>query len=319
MIAGKNILVAGGTGLVGANLTKRLKELGANVRATYFSKNPGLFPELFVKADFTELSECVEVSKGMDTVFICAAQTFGAKIMNENPTALILPNLRINSGLLEACRLNRVEKVVFISSSTVYQEAFYPIREDELDLNKPTYELYQGVGWMKRYIEQLCRFYAKRYGMKIGIVRPTNIYGPYDKFDAQSAHVLPALINRALMKESPYVVWGDGYTVRDFIYVDDFIDDLLNVLDRYCVCDPLNVSSGGTLTIREAVGVILKVCGHKVDPQYDPSKPNAIPYRALNTTKFNSIFGTKSRTSFTDGISKTVAWFRESQAVGSKN
>ncbi|MDP2599829.1 MAG: NAD-dependent epimerase/dehydratase family protein [Deltaproteobacteria bacterium] len=309
-LQGKKVLVAGGTGLVGANLALRLKDLGANVRATYFSRKPSFLPENFKKFDFTELDQCLEATKDMQYVFICAAQTFGAKIMKENPTALVLPNLRINSGLLEACRLNKVEKVVFISSSTVYQEAFFPIREDELDLNIPTYDLYLGVGGMKRYIEQLCRFYFKTYGMKIGIVRPTNIYGPYDKFDDDKSHVLPALIKRALKKENPYVVWGDGYTVRDFIYVDDFVDALMNVLQRYCVCDPINFSSGTSITIREAVGVILEACGHPVGPRYDERKPIAIPYRMLNTTKYNSIFGAKKQTSFAEGIQKTVAWYR---------
>lgn len=307
---GKNILVAGGTGLIGANLTQHLQEVGASVQATYFSRKPSFLPELYERFDFTEFEDCLKATKDMEYVFICAAQTFGAKIMKENPTTLVLPNLRINSGLLEACRLNKVEKVVFISSSTVYQEAFYPIREEELDLNKPTYDLYLGVGWMKRYIEQLCKFYHKVYGMKIGIVRPTNIYGPYDKFDDDKSHVLPALIKRAMKKEDPYVVWGDGYTVRDFIYVDDFVSDLLDVLERYCVCDPLNVSSGTSIRVREAVQIILEACGHAVLAEYDETKPNAIPYRMLNTTKFSSIFGEKKKTSFQDGIEKTVAWYR---------
>lgn len=306
----KNILVAGGTGLIGAGLVSRLKSEGAFVRATCFSGKPSFFPEAFQRFDFTELDQCVEATREMQYVFICAAQTFGAKMMKEQPTALVLPNLRINSGLLEACRLNKVEKIVFISSSTVYQEAFYPIREEELDLNRPTYELYLGVGGMKRYIEQLARFYHKVYGMKIGIVRPTNIYGPHDKFDDDKSHVLPALIKRALRKEDPYVVWGDGYTVRDFIYVDDFVGDLLDILNRYCVCDPLNVSSGTSITIREAVGTILQVCEHRVTPQYDETKPNAIPYRMLNTTKFEAIFGKKKKTPFEEGIRKTVAWYQ---------
>lgn len=309
-LASKNVLIAGGTGLIGTNLTLRLKKLGANVRATFFSQKPHVLPEIFRRFDFTELDQCVEATKDMQYVFICAAQTFGAKMMKEQPTALVLPNLRINSGLLEACRLNKVEKILFVSSSTVYQEAFYPIREEELDLNKPTYDLYLGVGWMKRYIEQLCKFYHKVYGMKIGIVRPTNIYGPFDKFDDDKSHVLPALIKRALKKENPYVVWGDGHNVRDFIYVDDFVEDLLNVLERHCTCDPLNVSSGTSIRIREAVKIILESCGHIVEPQYDANKPNAIPYRMINTTKFNSIFGERERTPFNEGIQKTVQWYQ---------
>lgn len=306
---GKNILVAGGTGLVGANLTRRLKTLGANVLASYYSQAPHATAE-YRRFDFTEFDDCLEATKDMDYVFICAAQTFGAKIMKDNPTALVLPNLRINSGLLEACRLNQVAKVIFISSSTVYQEAFYPVREDELNLNAPPYALYAGVGGMKRYIEQLAKFYSQHYGLSIGIVRPTNIYGPYDKFDDDKSHVLPALIKRALEQADPYVVWGSGHTVRDFIYVDDFVEVLLCVLDRYCVCDPLNVSTGSAITVREAVQVILDACHHQVEPRYDTTKPDAIPYRMLNTTKFEALFGRRRWTSFREGIRQTVDWYK---------
>jgi len=313
---GRNVLVAGGTGLIGANLTTRLKELGAVVRATFFSQPPPFHPELYRRCDFTLLEECIEATKDMDDVFICAAQTFGAKMMKESPTALVLPNLKINSGLLEACRVNRVQRILFISSSTVYQEADYPIREDELDLNKPTHDLYLGVGGMKRYIEQLAKFYAKRYDMKIAVVRPTNIYGPHDKFDDDKSHVLPALIKRALRKENPYIVWGTGNTVRDFIYVDDFVTNLIEILERYCVCDPVNVSSGTSITIREAVRVILKACDHTVVPQYDPAQPDAIPYRMLSLLKFEALFGKRTRTSFEDGIRATVEWYRQQADSG---
>jgi GDP-L-fucose synthase len=305
----KNILVAGGTGLVGSNLTKRLKTLGVNVLSTFFSKKPPFFKENYKRFDFTKFQDCIRATKHVNYVLICAGQTFGAKVMKENPTAFILPNLKINAGLLEACNLNNVEKVVFISSSTVYQEANYPIREDQLDLNKPPYDLYFGVGWVNRYIEQLAAFYCKEHDMKIGIIRPTNIYGPYDRFDDEKAHVLPALIKRALKKENPYVVWGDGLTIRDFIYVEDFVDDILGVLNKYCICDPINTGSGESTTIRDAVKVILDVCGHNVLPQYDETKPTAIPYRMVSTTKFESIFGKKKRTPFKEGIVKTVEWF----------
>lgn len=308
-VKGKSILVAGGTGLVGSNLTRRFITIGADVLSTYFSKEPVFFKQQYKKFDFTRFEDCVEATSGIDYVIICAAQVFGAKIMKENPTASVLPNLKINAGLLEACSLNNVEKVVFISSSTVYQEAYYPIMEDQLDLNKPPYDLYFGVGWVNRYIEQLAKFYVKKYDLKIGIVRPTNIYGPYDKFDDEKSHVIPALIKLALKKETPYVVWGEGYTVRDFIYVEDFVDDILNILNRYCVCDPINIGSGEALSVRTAAKTILDVCGHNVTPEYDETKPGAIPYRMLSTTKYESIFGKRKRVSFIEGIKKTVDWY----------
>lgn len=309
-LQGKNILIAGGSGLVGTNLTKNVKDLGANVLSTYLSRRPSFFKENYRQADFTKFEDCIDATRDMDYVVICAAKIFGVKMMKDDPTSDILSNLKINVGLLDACCINKVERVILISSSTVYQEADYPISESQLDLNKPPYELYFGVGWMNRFIEQLAKSYFSKYRIKIGIVRPTNIYGPYDNFDDERAHVIPSLIKRAVDKADPFVVWGNADIVRDFIYVDDFVEDLLDVLDGYCTCDPVNIASAETIDIKTAVKIILEICGHNVTPMYDQTKPTAIPYRLLDTTKFDSIFGKKKRIPLREGIARTVEWYK---------
>ena len=314
---GRRVLVAGASGLAGSALLQRLHGLGADVRGSCHERPPSLLPELHRRSDFTRLDDCLAATAGVQDVIVCAAQTYGAQIMRDEPTRLVLPNLQINSNLLEASRLSGVERVLIISSSTVYQEAFRPLREDELDLNAQPFPLYQGVGWMKRYVEQLARFYHDRYGLPVAIVRPSNIYGPRDKFADDRSHVLPALIKRALRRETPFVVWGTGAAVRDFLFVEDFVDDLLAVLalERPFRCDPLNLASGSALTIKDAVQTILAVCGHDAEPQYDPSKPDAIPYRMLDTTKADAVLGRRPRTSFHAGIAATVAWYREASEV----
>ena len=307
---GRNVLVAGGAGLVGAGLTRRLDGLGARVLASFHERPPAVLADRYRRFDFTQLEDCLEATRGMDDVFMCAAPTSGAQVMHESPESLILPNLRINAGLLEACHRNRVGRVLFISSSTVYQEAFHPVREGQLDLNRQPYPLYAGVGWVNRYTEQVARFYFARHGLRIAIVRPTNIYGPFDQFDDGKSHVLPALIKRALAREDPFVVWGTGDAVRDFLYVEDLVDDLIALLERCCTCEPLNVASGASVTIREAVAVVLDACGHAPAVHYDAKKPDAIPYRLLDTTKVDQILGPRARTPFRTGIEKTVRWYR---------
>jgi len=316
-VKGRRVLVAGAAGLAGSALLDRLYGLGAEVRGTFHERAPALLPEHHLRADLTRLDDCLVATARMQDVVICAAQTFGAQIMRDEPTRLVLPNLQIHSNLFEACRINGVERVLVISSSTVYQEAFRPLREDELDLNRQPFALYQGVGWMKRYVEELARFYHDRYGVGVAIVRPSNIYGPRDKFEDDRSHVLPALIKRALARETPFVVWGNGAAVRDFLFVDDFVDDLLAVLslERPFRCDPLNLASGSELAIREAVRTILDVCRHDATPQYDPTKPDAIPYRMLDTTKADAILGRRDRTPFRAGIEQTVRWYRDRTEV----
>lgn len=310
MIKNKNILVAGGSGLVGVNLTKRLIGAGACVLPTYFSHRPEFLTECYRRFDFNRFEDCMEATRGMDYVIICASQTFGVKMMKDNPTVSILSNLRISSGLMEACNLNKVDKVMLISSGTVYQETSLPVKEEQLDLNIPPYKLYYGVGWLNRYLEHLAKFYQHVHNMKIGIIRPANVYGPYDKFDDDKSHVLPALIKRAVKKENPFIVWGDKSAVRDFVYVEDLIDDLLDVFDNYCNCEPLNVSGGKGIDVETAVKVILDICGHDVFPQYDLSRPSSIPYRVLDMERIEFLLGKRKRTPFEEGIAKTVEWYK---------
>jgi GDP-L-fucose synthase len=311
MMSGAKVLVAGGSGLVGANLTQRLVHDGAKVLSTFTTRPPQLLREAYRQYDFTQFDDCLEATRDRDIVFLCAAQIGGAKTMREQPTQFMLPNLEINAGLFEACSRNGVGKVVFVSSSTVYQLASHPIREDELDLNQPPFELYFGVGWLNRYLEKLAAFYRQTRGIQVEVLRPTNIYGPHDHFEDDRAHVLPALINRALRRENPFVVWGDGTAVRNFIYVDDFVDDLLLVAGKDCGGEPLNVAGDRDLTIRQAVREVLDATNHPVEPEYDASKPTAIPYRALNTNRFVGIFGPRKRTPFEEGVRRTVEWRRQ--------
>ncbi|MEW6272303.1 MAG: NAD-dependent epimerase/dehydratase family protein [Thermodesulfobacteriota bacterium] len=313
---GRTVLVAGGSGLVGSALARRLHALGAQVRTSHHERPPAVLPELSRRFDFTRLQDCLDATRGAQDVFVCAAQTFGAQVMRDEPTRLVLPNLCIHANLLEASRLCGVERVAMISSSTVYQEAFHPIREDELDLNRPPFVLYQGVGWMKRYLEQVARFYRDRFGMRIALLRPSNLYGPHDKFEDDRSHVLPALIKRALRREDPFVVWGTGDAVRDFLWVEDFVDDLLAAIERYCTGEPLNVAAGRATTIREAVRTILDVCGHRPEVRFDASKPDAIPYRMLDTTRADAVLGPRRRTSLADGIAATVRWYRDGAELG---
>ena len=307
----RRVLVAGGTGLIGTNMTQKLLELGAQVSSTYYSKEPETDQaSLYSRRDFSDFNDCLEATDGIQDLIICAAQIFGAQMMKENPTAALLPNLQINAGLFEAAARNGVERVIFISSSTVYQEADYAIRESDLDLNQAPFHLYQGVGWLNRYMEEMIRFYHSTKRFKAGIVRPTAVYGPYDQFADEKSHIIPANIKRALSKESPYVVWGDGTPVRDFVYVDDVVESILLVLTRHCEAEAINVGSGQPITIGDAVKTILAVCENNSPIEYDPSKPSSLPFRAVNTDRHDTLFETPKRTSFREGIRQTVQWYQ---------
>ena len=122
--------------------------------------------------------------------------------------------------------------------------------------------------------------------------------------------MLPALIRRALAKETPFRVWGSPDVVRDFVFVDDVVQAALDVLQRHVVCNPVNVGLGRGITIGATVRLILELCDHPAAVEYDQSRPTAIPYRVLDTSQWESLAGGASKTSLRDGLQKTIAWYR---------
>jgi GDP-L-fucose synthase len=309
------VFVAGAAGLTGANLLKRLLELGLDAAGSYhLSLPPAEIRERCSQFDFTRFDDCLRATKDQQSVVLCANSVAPAAAMRANPTNALLANLQITAGLLEACARNKVRKVVLISSSTVYAASSHPIRESDLDLNLQPYDLYRTVGWFHRYSEQLAMTYHSLKAFEAGIIRPTALFGPHDHFEAGRSQVLPANMVKAVEKQDPFVVWGDGKEVRDFHFIGDFIGDLLFVLERYCTADPVNSGSGQPRSIRDAISVILKTADHCVEPVYDATKPGAIPYRVLDISKLQSLCSTLSRTSFEDAVAASMDWHKANRA-----
>ena len=309
---GKKVLVTGAGGLVGTQVAKLLLEQGAQVRGTYRNREvPSWVGDLeTMQCNFMDIEDVKKAVEGMDIVFVCSANTSGAGVMAHDPLQHITPNLIMNSTLMEESYRAGVERFFFVSSATTYPPADYPIKEDE-GFDAEPYKTYFGVGWMKRYTEILGQFYHRNNLMKIAMVRPANIYGVQGEFSDETGHVLPALIRRALEKQDPYVVWGNPDVVRDFTHSKDMARACLDVVEKYAVCDPINIASGNLVTIGESVDLILKYANHNVTPQYDETKPVTIQYRALDTTKAKDVIGYKPTIAFEDGIQETVNWIME--------
>jgi GDP-L-fucose synthase len=315
---GKRVLVTGGTGLIGSHIAERLANEGALVRATLHSSRPATAdPRIsYVQADLTRREDCLRATEGVDFVFMCAANTSGAAVMASNPVAHVTTNLMINSQMLEAAYLAKVDRFLFVSSTTAYPPVTHPVKEHEAFDGDP-HDSYLGVGWMKRYIEKLAQFYYVKFGLKIAILRPTNVYGPRDKFDFATSHVLPALIRRAVEKQNPFEVWGDGSAVRDFIYVDDMVDATLVALERCANNDPINLGSGEAVTIKESVEAIIRLTGHsEAKVIFDPSKPTTIPIRLVDLTKARQLLDYRPKVTFEEGLRRTIDWYRSTLPAG---
>lgn len=311
----KNVLVVGGTGFIGVNLINRLLSLGAIVRATLHKKDAIINDKRieYVKCDLLKMEDCQKIVGDMDYVFMCAANTAGAAVMAATPLVHVTPNVIMNSQMLEAAYFAKVKKFIWLSSNAAYPPSEDRlVREDEM-FNGDPYDTYYGVGWMKRYTEILCRLYSEKLKnpMTTVVLRPSNIYGPYDNFDFATSHMMAATIRKVVERHNPIQVWGTGDDVRDLIYIEDFVDAMILAAEKVERFDPINIGLGKGYSIKDVLKTALDVDGFKdAEVVYDPSKPSMIPIRLIDTKKAEDLLGFKAITDLREGIKKTVKWYK---------
>jgi len=316
MFSGAKVLVGGSAGFVGANLIQRLLSLGADIRATIHRKAPVIHDKRieYVRCDLTRMEDCQKVVSGMDYVFLCAANTSGAAVIASTPLVHVTPNIVMNSQMLEAAYFAKVKKFIWLSSNAAYPPSGdRPVKEDEM-FNGDPYETYFAVGWMKRYTEILCRLYSEKLKapMPTVVLRPSNIYGPYDDFEFETSHVMAALIRRVVERHNPLEVWGTGDDIRDWIYIDDLIKALLLAAEKIVSYNPINIGLGKGYSIKQALQMMLEIDGY-TDAKivFNSSKPSMIPIRLIDTTKAETTLGFKPTVGLREGIKKTIEWYRK--------
>lgn len=312
---GKKVLVAGGAGLVGTNLIKRLLPTGAKIRAIYHQRMPALLPELpydrlqYIYSDLTNPDLCKLAADGMDYVFMCAAMLGGAGVIAKDPIDMFYPNVLISCQMLEASYRAGVKKYLTFGSTTSYRESSMALSEDEMWDGEP-YEKYYMIGWHKRIEEKMCQIYSKA-GMPCLVLRPSNVYGPYDNFDPATSHVAPALIRKVVERHDPLEVWGKGDEIRDLIYVDDLIDAVLLAMEKVNSYDPINIGLGKSYSVKEILWTILDIENYHPSIIFDESKPTMIPKRYVDISKAERVLGWKPKTELKEGIRKTIEWYRK--------
>ncbi|MDP3921269.1 MAG: NAD-dependent epimerase/dehydratase family protein [Candidatus Omnitrophota bacterium] len=318
---GKNVLVAGGGGLVGQSLVTKLLDQGAHVRATQYRhrKIAACHKNLeIVSCDLRNQDEARDVFKDMDIAFLAAARVRGAKQLQENPADLILDYLDLHAKLITLAAASKVGRCSFISSCYIYPDTGKPNRESEGFEGDPWIPTNYGIGWTTRYLETLCRYSHMTTKTDYGIVRPNAYYGPHDNFDPEHCHVVPALIVKATQKMNPFEVWGDGEQIRCFTYVDDLVDGILLNLEKNATCDPVNICTEKTNNVKDIVALILDILKLNVEVCYAPDKPSTIPYRVSDASKAKKILGWEARTSLREGLKKTIEWYQEQANVSMK-
>lgn len=316
MFKGKKVLVAGATGFLGSSIAKKLLQEGATVRGTHCSREPSYnHADLgWIKANLEESEACAAAVQGMDMVFMCAANTAGAKVMATTPLVQVTPNAVMNARMLEAAHRAGVKKFVFISSGAAYPDLGenYRLKEEDMRKGDPP-DVYYAVGWMKRYAEILCRTYATKIKnpMPCLVIRPSNVYGPGDKFDLEKSHVTAANIRKVVDRHDPIVVWGDGSDSRDLIYIDDFLRGVFLAAAKDDPYLEINIASGTTVSVNDILKAAMQADHYNAKVEHDLGKPRTIGARQFSTDFAASYLGFKAEIDLAEGIKRTIQWLRQ--------
>lgn len=313
-IKGANILVTGAAGFIGTSLIHRLVDMEANVTGTIYQRPPQVDnPNVrYLKVDLTRMEDCITACKEQDYIFMCAANSSGANVIENSPLSHLTPNVVMNAQMLAAAYEKKVKKFTFISSNTVYPLTDYAVKED--DVNYKFYKSYHIVAWMKMFSEEMCKMYSNyiKHPMKTLVVRPANLYGPYDKYNRAESKVIAALIRRVADNENPLEVWGDGNDIKDFLYIDDFIDALLKLFSLDADVGPVNISSGKSVTIKDVIKALLEISKQNdVVVNFDTTKPSMIPIRLISNGYIKELVDWVPETTLHEGLKKTFNWYKE--------
>ena len=307
----RNVLVTGGTGLIGQPLVKMLVDKGANITVVSLDDPDRVQQGVnFARVDLREFSNCITACENMDMVFQLAGVKGSPAMTAKRPASFFVPTITFNTNMMEAARLCGVNKYLFTSTIGVYSpaEIFY---EDDVWKTFPS-ENDKFAGWAKRMGELQAEAYKIEYNWEeIAIVRPANVYGPFDNFDHDIAMVIPSLIKRALDGENPLSVWGDGSQVRDFIHAKDVAYGMLLAMENITGC-PINLGSGVGISIKEIVEIIVNNMDVKPDVVWDTSKPSGDKRRLMDISKAKAI-GFESMVSVEDGIRDVMSWYEKNR------
>ncbi len=306
----RKILVAGGTGLVGQQLTRQLVDLGADVYVCSLD-NEEMAPQGikdYYKLDMSVKENCKKACEGKNIVFSLLGATGSPATNFKNPATFMMGNLLTALNMLEGARQSNVEEYMYTSTYGVYSNKG-EMKENKMWENNPS-ENDKFAGWAKRMGELQVEAYKKQYNWnKIYIVRPANIYGPFSNFDDKNSMVVASLIKKFCNNTGEVKIWGDGSPIRDFIYSKDVARMMIDVVEKE-ISEPINLGSGDGVSISELVDVILnsKHIINKPKIEYEKDKPMGDKIRVLNTqlAKDNSIF---PKTSLKDGIDETIEWY----------
>lgn len=309
MADARRIWVAGHRGLVGAAIVRRLERDGGAALIQRTRAELDLLDRDAVETFYAE--------ERPTHVFLAAAKVGGIRANDQFPAEFLHENLVIQSHVIDGAYRHGVEKLCFLGSSCIYPKfAEQPISEESL-LTGPLESTNEWYAIAKIAGLKMCQAYRKQYGFRAFSLMPTNLYGPGDNFDAETSHVLPALIRKFHLAKATGAdrveLWGTGTAMREFLHVDDLADASVALMERYEEAGPINVGTGEDVTIAALATLIADVVGFEGDVVFDHVNPDGTPRKQLDVSRIHA-FGWRHRIELEQGIRSTYAWFLEHEA-----
>lgn len=308
-------LVCGGTGFIGRHMATSLADNPRyEVTATYHSRPPFAHPCIkWVEADLRSVHAVNKIIQGQDIVIQAAAVTSGAKDIVEQPHIHVCDNAVMNSLILRAAYDHAVKHFIFFSCSIMYPGSAVPLREEDFDAHSELTPKYFGAGWTKVYMEKMCEFYTRLGRTRHTVIRHSNVYGPYDKFDLHRSHVCGALITKAMTSTGGVItIWGDGKEQRDLVYIDDLVDFVHRAFKRQRSRFGLyNVGSGKLISVETLAERIIEASGRSLTIRYAPDRPTIKSSICLDCNRAAADFGWSPRTELDQGLLKTIQWYQQ--------
>jgi GDP-L-fucose synthase len=303
----RRVCVTGGAGFLGRFILAELRRRGANE----------IFVPTIEKYDLVDPASIDRMlaDSRPDVIIHLAAKVGGIGANRAHPAEFFYDNLMMGVQLMHRAWQAGVGKFVAIGTVCAYPKFTpVPFREDDLWNGYPE-ETNAPYGLAKKMLLVQAQTYREQYGYDAIFLLPVNLYGPWDNFNLETSHVIPAMIRKIIEAQQAgrdeVTLWGDGSPTREFIYAADAAEGIVRAAEDYSGPLPVNIGSGNEISIRDLAGLISRLTGFNGRIVWDTSKPNGQPRRGLDTSRARDLFGFTARTSFEDGLRETIAWYRE--------
>lgn len=312
-LAGVRVVVTGGAGFLGRAVVGRLKARGVSDIVVPRRRDYDLTHE----ADTDRLYRDTKP----DVVLHLAAEVGGIGANQANPGRYFFANMAMALHLIEAARRAGLRKFVQVGTICSYPKFTpVPFREDDLWSGYPE-ETNAPYGIAKKAAMVMLDGYRRQYGLASSYLLPVNLYGPWDNFDRETSHVIPALIRKCIEAAeagAPSIqCWGTGAASREFLFVDDAAEGIVRAAESVDDPLPINLGTASEISIRDLVGLVAQACGFEGRIEWDPSKPDGQPRRAVDATRANDLLGWRATTPLAEGLRHTVEWYRQNRGYRS--